>query len=210
MFLLVNIVSKWYQLPFRYIIIVVIIPFLAGCSYSPNKEKIENFVNYDSLKVVNRHGNYKASLTKETHLSGTAELIGPFCSAHNFPYDFDFIIDDAITTVLDKVYQTVELSILTSENGTSIENDFSIKIDPADVRIMCHPITEYNWECVATTKLLGSVLDRENDKYDIVVETRGVSPAGGACGGGADAVSASIGHAIEDFSNQLYDILVVN
>lgn len=210
MFFLVNILINWINFPFRCIALFVILTTLANCAYSQKSEKVESFVNYGSLKDVNRQGNYKASLGKETHLSGNAQLIGPYCSVHKYPYNFDIIIDDAVTTVLDKVYQTVELEIVTPENDAETDNHVNIHVDPVKVRIMCHPITEYNWECVATTNLTGSVIDKENKKFDIVVEKRHASSAGGACGGGADAISASIGQAIDGFSTQLYDILVVN
>ncbi len=210
MFFPVNILTNWINLPFRCVVLFLILTTLANCSYSQKSEKVDSFINYGSLKDVNKHGNFKASLRKETHLSGNAQLIGQYCSAHKYPYNFDIIIDDAVTTVLDKVYQTVALEIITSDDDAENDNHFNIHVDPVNVRLMCHPITEYNWECVATTKLTGSVIDIEDKKIDIAVEKRQASSAGGACGGGADAISASIGQAIDGFSTQLYDILILN
>lgn len=210
MFFLVNILTNWIILSFRGIFLFVVLTTLANCAYSQKSEKVESFVNYSLLKGLNRQGNFKASLRKETHLSGNAQLIGPYCSLHKYPYDFDIIIDDAVTTVLDKVYQTVELEIVTPVDDAESDNHLNIHVDPVNVRLMCHPITEYNWECVATTKLTGSVTDINNNKFNILVEKRQASSAGGACGGGANAMSASIGHAINGFSTQLYDILTAN
>lgn len=195
---------------FRYVSSFFIITALINCSYSQNVANIEDSINHSSLKDVNKAGHYQAFLDKETQMSGKALILGPFCSAHSYPYDFDLIFDNTVSDVLDKVYETVGLEINSTEDNAKPADNINIQVEPVNVRIMCHAITEYNWECVATTKMTGKVNINGDMKKELIVEAKHASAAGGACGRGAEAVSNSIGKAINIFSSQLYDTLVLD
>ncbi|MBL4602895.1 MAG: hypothetical protein JKY84_09120 [Emcibacteraceae bacterium] len=189
--------------------IVTILPFmLFACSYTQNTENVEKFLNYSSLAEVNKQGNYTASLYKQSQFNGTAVAVGQFCSAHKYPYDFDGLFDEAVSSVLDKVYETVELEMASDEMLS--RKDVSIDVKPFEILLMCHPVTEYYWECVATTRLSALVVKADDTKINIKVEARKASSAGGVCGGGAVAVSSAIGQTISDFSGQLHNFLITD
>ncbi|MCC3859915.1 hypothetical protein [Pseudemcibacter aquimaris] len=197
------------KLVFRATSIIGILAALSGCSYNQSTEEVRSYLNYQSLAEQNKQGDYKALIHKEAKLSGDAQIIGQFCSAHSYPYDIETFFDEAVSTVLDKAYQNVDLETVENsiENVGDNNNQVAINVDPASVRIMCYAAKEYSWECIATTKLSATVVKNVNEKFDIDIETREMRSAGGGCGGGADAVSVSIGKTVNSFSTQLYDIL---
>ncbi len=184
--------------------------FLMSCTYKQEIRGNEDLINSESFENVSLRGNYSAVLYKKSELHGDALHLGTFCSAHRYPYEFDALFETTISMVLDKVYETVEFEVAADGKQETGDGKIVISVEPADIRVMCPPLSPTKQVCVATAKLSAKVGNGEKAPTMISVETRHSVPSGGACSGGGKAVSVSIGMAIHEFSGKLYTYLAAD
>ena len=105
------------------------------------------------------------------------------------------------------MYQSVEVRVVDSQEVPAGVGIIRIEFEPPNVRLNCFAVSQIKGSCASVTRMNVTVTTPVGEVQKIQIEEERSTEPGLSYQGAPNAISASVGASVNNFSEQLYTIL---